>query len=320
MTMNIADRIKRLRELFGITANDLAKITGIHPVSIRKYETNKMIPGIDVIDKMCDALKLPRMIFEGFPRQHTDYKFTGDFYQQLFLLLDNNTLSADKQGDFNFATGDNNRFLTVNPQLAKYIKIMYGNKEIPLDELHIEIKTDEYEQLKNYNWFIMYLQCLNKIQKAQSDESWNNQSETREEYISRMLEIAERYRFDLMLTDHSWEQYMKGWKSSDNPTNDIETEILNGGDYYSYVDKLDAPETEKDKLIHAYEDAYIEEQLTLEPMPSVKSINKKLEWAQKKIESLDSYKNAHPDYRDLAKEHAKETAENIRKHAAESNQ
>ena len=38
--MNVADRIKRLRELFGITANDLAKITGIHPVSIRKYETN----------------------------------------------------------------------------------------------------------------------------------------------------------------------------------------------------------------------------------------------------------------------------------------
>ena len=84
--MNIADRIKRLRELFGITANDLAKITGIHPVSIRKYETNKMIPGIDVIDKMCDALKLPRMIFEGFPKQHTNYQFTGDFYQQLFLL------------------------------------------------------------------------------------------------------------------------------------------------------------------------------------------------------------------------------------------
>ena len=316
--MNIADRIKRLRELFGITANDLAKITGIHPVSIRKYETNKMVPGIDVIDKMCDALKLPRMIFEGFPKQHTNYKFTGDFYQQLFLLLDNNTLSAGKHGDFNFATGDSDRFLTINPELSKYIKIKQGDKEIPLDELHIEIKTDEYEQLEHYNWFIMYLQCLEEVKKAQSDDSWSNPDETREEYISRMLETAERHRFDLMLADHSWEQYMKGWKSSDRTNNDIDTEILNGGDYYSYVEKLDIPETKKDKLIRAYEDAYIEEQLALKPMPSIKSISQKLEWAKKKTEALDSYKKSHPDYPELAKEHARENAANIRKHVAET--
>lgn len=187
-----------------------------------------------------------------------------------------------------------------------------------MDELHIEIKTDEYEQLEHYNWFIMYLQCLEEVKKAQSDDSWSNPDETREEYISRMLETAERHRFDLMLADHSWEQYMKGWKSSDRTNNDIDTEILNGGDYYSYVEKLDAPETEKDKLIHAYEDAYIEERLALKPIPEVKSINQKLELAKKKIEALDSYKKSHPDYPELAKEHARENATNIRKHVAES--
>ena len=57
--MDIAERIKKLREVYGITSNDLAKITGIHPVSIRKYETNKMVPGIEVIDKMCESLELP---------------------------------------------------------------------------------------------------------------------------------------------------------------------------------------------------------------------------------------------------------------------
>ena len=41
--MDIAERIKKLREIYNITSNDLAKITGIHPVSIRKYETNKMV-------------------------------------------------------------------------------------------------------------------------------------------------------------------------------------------------------------------------------------------------------------------------------------
>ena len=53
--MTIADRIKKIREIFGITSNEFAKITGIHPVSIRKYETNKMIPGNDVIEKGTDA-------------------------------------------------------------------------------------------------------------------------------------------------------------------------------------------------------------------------------------------------------------------------
>ena len=57
--MDIAERIKKLREIYNITSNDLAKITGIHPVSIRKYETNKMVPGIEVIDKMCEAIRLP---------------------------------------------------------------------------------------------------------------------------------------------------------------------------------------------------------------------------------------------------------------------
>ena len=39
--MDIAERIKKLREEFEITSNEFAKITGIHPVSIRKYETRK---------------------------------------------------------------------------------------------------------------------------------------------------------------------------------------------------------------------------------------------------------------------------------------
>ena len=53
-------------------------------------------------------------------------------------------------------------------------------------------------------------------------------------------------------------------------------------------------------------------------MPEVKSINQKLEWAKQKIEALDNYKKLHPDYPELAKEHAKENAANIRKHVAES--
>ena len=69
---------------------------------------------------------------------------------------------------------------------------------------------EEYDALENYAWFIMYLRCLEKAQKAQAAEKWEDENETREEYIARMMENPERHRFDLMLTDHSWKQYMEG--------------------------------------------------------------------------------------------------------------
>ena len=184
---------------------------GIHPVSIRKYETNKMVPGI-----------------------------------------------------------------------AKYIKIKHGNKEIPLNELTIEINTDKPNVLKSYTWLLMYLDYLEEIKKVQISENWESENETKEEYIDRMLAHAEQLRFDLMLTDHSWQQYMEGWGSTESALSAISQEITNGGDYYSYVEKLDAPECEKEKLIHAYEDAYIDGMIEIKEYPGDKSRKEKNAWIEKK--------------------------------------
>ena len=38
--MTIGEKIKYCRKQIGITQDKLAELTGIHPVSIRKYETN----------------------------------------------------------------------------------------------------------------------------------------------------------------------------------------------------------------------------------------------------------------------------------------
>ena len=39
--MTIGEKIKYFRSRIGITQAKLAELSGIHPVSIRKYETNK---------------------------------------------------------------------------------------------------------------------------------------------------------------------------------------------------------------------------------------------------------------------------------------
>lgn len=49
--MTIGEKIRYCREQIGITQGKLAELTGIHPVSIRKYETNKMQPQPPQLEK-----------------------------------------------------------------------------------------------------------------------------------------------------------------------------------------------------------------------------------------------------------------------------
>ena len=200
--MDIAERIKKLREAYGITSNELANITGIHPVSIRKYETRKMVPGIEVIDKMCEALKLPRMIFEGIPKQYTDYSFEGDFYQLLFMLLANGTL--DVRGKWVEDT-DKDTYFTVNPLLSKYLEIKNGDETIPLENLSIHPLLDPNRIIPTFVQFESYLDLMKMVHDALDAKRWNAKAkgETREEYTARIMDMAEEDQLELMLKGHS---------------------------------------------------------------------------------------------------------------------
>ena len=54
--MTIGEKIKYCRKQIGITQDKLAELTGIHPVSVRKYETNKMQPQPPQLEKIAAAL------------------------------------------------------------------------------------------------------------------------------------------------------------------------------------------------------------------------------------------------------------------------
>lgn len=56
--MTIGENIKYYRIRMGITQNQLAALAEIHPVSIRKYETNKMQPQIDILKKLAGIFKI----------------------------------------------------------------------------------------------------------------------------------------------------------------------------------------------------------------------------------------------------------------------
>lgn len=302
--MNVAERIRKVREVLGITANELAQITGIHPVSIRKYETEKMIPGREVIDKMCEALKVPRILFEGFPKQTYDFQRAGEFYQQLFTLTENNTISMD--------TNKNGFTFALNPELSKYMILKHGDDEIPLNEIHLELNEAQYSNPNHRINLIAYHQFINAAKKAQNNDSWDEESEPKDKYIARMMNEAEKHQLELMLTGYSWEQYMTGRISKEMMLREMEQEIKNGGDYYTAVEKMDIPEKEKAKMFKAYEEAYISGTVEIEDFPGDKEQEEKEAWAHKKALLAEEFKKAHPDYPELAREHARKEAEKAR--------
>lgn len=66
----VGDKIKEYRRKRGITQAKLAELTGIHPVSIRKYEVGMMEPRLQQLQRIADALKINVFLLqeEPYPR------------------------------------------------------------------------------------------------------------------------------------------------------------------------------------------------------------------------------------------------------------
>ena len=315
--MDISERLKKLRELFNITSNDLAKITGIHPVSIRKYETKKMVPGIDVIDKMSKALKLPRAIFEDTQEQFTDYNFTGDFYQQLFALIENGTLQVNGEHSLTDPHPKEGTWLSLNQTLSKHIQVFVNGDIVPLENIRIDISADGSNALERYCDFLHYLNLMQMISTTKQSDKYDSSEygESKEERIHRLSELAEEQKFELMLADHNWQQYMNGIGKSDADINaDLEAHIKSGGDFYSFIAQSDLPETVKKQYIESYEDAYVKELIETEIglYPGDGTEEEKTLYIRTKIAKANAYKEQHPEYKKEAMKHAKDAAKKAR--------
>lgn len=74
--MTIGENIKYYRKRMGITQTQLAELTGVHPVSIRKYETNKMQPQIDILKKLASFfnISLDDLCSDSEPKEEIERK------------------------------------------------------------------------------------------------------------------------------------------------------------------------------------------------------------------------------------------------------
>lgn len=141
--LTIGDRIKYFRKRRGLTQAQLAEVTGIHPVSIRKYETNKMQPQLTQIEKIADALCISASAISGSYSEVTKLETVGNLMGLLIMWHKSGILTL--QGE----RGENNKIiastahLVPNPALQNYFSIMLQgeNKEaIPMDALIIKLR------------------------------------------------------------------------------------------------------------------------------------------------------------------------------------
>ena len=53
------NRLSELRKLKGLTQERLAVLSGVHRVTIARYETGRMNPNVKTLEKLSTALQVP---------------------------------------------------------------------------------------------------------------------------------------------------------------------------------------------------------------------------------------------------------------------
>ncbi len=125
----------------GITQAKLAELSGIHPVSIRKYETNKMTPQPAQIDRIAAALGVSSFAIAGF-ENNIRLETVGDFMGVLIMLLKTHILSIEGERDENDVYKAENVSFKINPAISQFFRADTADMTFGSDEIMYRLKKD----------------------------------------------------------------------------------------------------------------------------------------------------------------------------------
>lgn len=138
--MTIGDKIRYFRMKRGFTQGFLAEVTGIHPVSIRKYETNKMVPQQGLIDKIADALLVSSFALTG---NYGNIKATttGDFMGLFFLLYKSNIIQIKGERQEDNSLKPETVTFEINPAIASVLNANFDKNNIEANKINYNITS-----------------------------------------------------------------------------------------------------------------------------------------------------------------------------------
>ena len=141
--MTMGDKIRYCRKHMGLTQKELAELTGIHPVSIRKYETNKMTPQPEQLRKLSKALSISYAGLLGVRDIGLDLETVGDLYGVIFSLIECNILHLNGDYENGLRISNDSHELSFNPLMDGYLEVeTEDNQKIPLSKLKVKVKDE----------------------------------------------------------------------------------------------------------------------------------------------------------------------------------
>ncbi len=158
--MTIGEKIKYLRKQKRVTQTELAQLTGIHQVSIAKYEKDKMIPQRDQLQKIVEALNVSPMIF--FDDGSFKLETRGDLMGLLIALCKNKALMVKGKRDRNSMLIPDAVTFEFSPIISKFF--------VAKDESIIRFASDEPLLLDFLKWEKQY-HNYEKLSKKHSESS-----------------------------------------------------------------------------------------------------------------------------------------------------
>ena len=179
--MTIGEKIKYFRKRIDITQSKLAELSGIHPVSIRKYETNKMMPQALQIDRLAEALGVSSFALAGF-ENNIRLETIGDFMGLMIMLIKAKIVTINGEREENGMINADTVNFVINPFITKFFDAKSDKTELSANTLLYYLKDENIlsDILKWENINHRYEKCAAEICYTSDKELINILEELKE--------------------------------------------------------------------------------------------------------------------------------------------
>ena len=193
--MTVGEKIKYCRKQIGITQDKLAELTGIHPVSIRKYETNKMQPQPPQLEKIAAALGVSYNALNGNDNAGLRLKTVGDLMGILMVLCNSSIIQISGERGEDKMLKDETVSIQFNPILSSYLEFGYSSR----GKEHTLSLQDALLNIKSYKVFndLLKWEKMNYLYQSALKSAGDNPNEATQAAIDDIAEMKEIVELEL---------------------------------------------------------------------------------------------------------------------------
>ena len=193
--MTIGEKIKYCRKQIGITQDKLAEPTGIPPVSVRKYETNKMQPQPPQLEKIAAALGVSYNALNGSDTAGLRLETVGDLMGVLMVLCNSGILRITGERGEDKLLKDETGSIQFNHILSSYLEFGYFSR----GKEHTLALQDALLNIRNYKVLndLLKWEKMNFIYQSALKSVGENPNEATQAAIDEIAETKEKVELEL---------------------------------------------------------------------------------------------------------------------------